>query len=688
MKKVSIVACLLCIVFGIGIFMARPASADAGFVINEGILQKYTGNAEKVVIPGNVTIIGSAAFDENDTVTEVEMPANLREIQSSAFQGCDNLKKVTMNNKVTKMGQMCFRNCVKLESIVIPESVNFIGSAAFQYCYSLKSIKIPGKVMTIEYGAFSGCSNLTEITVSDSNEKFKSEDGVLFDAYEGMLLAYPAGKKDASYTIPDWVYSVEKQAFWEVKNLTEIKLPDSVRFLNEKSFSHCKMISEIHIPESVTKIDTKAFEECRALRGVYVMNDRVSFGEDVFKGSPGVELYGGIGSAAEEYAGRMRIAFHVVDPDPDTETKTVETSAEEESHAAVESKKEQEEDDEKTESSGRDLTRWILFIGIVLAAALVLLFGILMVRRIGKEGENSSPEMPGWGPRPQEEPPEPGPYEPQGEDWETEVFDDPDENTMQLERKGTDDPSSRAGGPDGTQALVHGGNWSYSQEDLNRTRGFEGDGNSYWQDDQAGMEGHGFDGDNYRQDDQAGMRPNRQNRDRNYGSGDPVEQNGFRRPQLDDLEEQNDTVAYGVQDNENRRQGDPAEQNDTVAYGAKENKNRWQGDPAEQDETMAYGVSGTLNGNQGADVYGNEEISRGETFAKKNAGTAGRCICRVCGTINDSSQNYCMGCGTPLKEMERTPFSSPKETDTVICPRCGMKNKKSDKYCFECGAPL
>ena len=429
MKKAVGLVCLLCLVFGVGIFNARPASADAGFVINEGILQKYTGNADKVVIPGNVTIIGSAAFDENDMITEVVMPANLREIQGSAFQGCDNLKKVTMNDKLTKIGQMSFRNCTKLESVVIPESVNFIGSAAFQYCNSLKSVKIPQKVTTIEYGAFSGCSSLTEITVSESNEKYEARDGVLFDTYESMLVSYPAGRKDASYAVPEGTCAVERQAFWEATNLTEITLPDTLRTLNIRSFAHCKMISEIHIPASVTN-----------LRAVYIMNDRVSFGTDVFKGSPGVELYGGIGSAAEEYAGLMRIAFHVV------ETESADGANEEGSGDKKDSeKKAASEEDEKTESSGGDLTRWILFFGIVLAACLVLLFGILMVRRIGKKETDDAPEgrdnnlyMP--------------------PEWESGIPREQDRTTAFGDRKVSDQGTRASGDPDGT--------WVLGQDDL------------------------------------------------------------------------------------------------------------------------------------------------------------------------------------------------------------------------------
>ena len=641
MKKVVGLVCLLCLVFGVGIFNARPASADAGFVINEGILQKYTGNADKVVIPGNVTIIGSAAFDENDMITEVVMPANLREIQGSAFQGCDNLKKVTMNDKLTKIGQMSFRNCTKLESVVIPESVNFIGSAAFQYCNSLKSVKIPQKVTTIEYGAFSGCSSLTEITVNESNEKYEARDGVLFDTYESMLVSFPAGRKDASYTVPDGTYAVERQAFWEATNLTEITLPDTLRTLNIRSFAHCKMISEIHIPASVTKIDDGAFEECRALRGVYVMNDWVSFGADVFKGSPGVELYGGIGSAAEEYAGLMRIAFHVVD------TESSDGANEEGSGDKKDSeKKAASEEDEKTESSGGDLTRWILFFGIVLAACLVLLFGILMVRRIGRKGTDDVPE---GHDRNLYMPPE----------WESGVPREQDRTTAFGERRVSDPGTRSSGDQDGTWVL--GQDNLYDQQD-GRT-------------DRNGTQVLG-------QDDLYDQQDGRTDR-----NGTQILGKYSINDQQDGRFDRNRTRAFG-------RYGD-------MSYGPDEMAGR--------EKTTAYGGQGTVNREpRTGSAYGNQEIVRRGQSAKTDSGALSGCTCRVCGTVNDLSQEYCMRCGAALpgtgrtclpqsgsdlspgrpSGTERTLYSSPNETEFIVCPECGMKIRKGGKFCTNCGTLL
>ena len=683
MKKAVKLVWLLCIVFGIGIFMARPASADAGFVINEGILQKYTGNAEKVVIPGNVTIIGSAAFDENDTIKEVVMPANLREIQSSAFQGCDNLKKVTMNDKVTKLGQMCFRNCVKLESIVIPESVNFIGSAAFQYCYSLTIRKVPQKVTTIEYGAFSGCSNLTEITVSESNAKYRSEGGVLFDKYESMLVSYPAGKKDATYTVPDGTYAVERQAFWEVTNLTEVILPDSMRTLNIKSFANCRVLSEMHILASVTKIDDGAFEECRALRNVYVMNDRVSFGSDVFKGAPGVELYGRIGSTAEEYAGLMRISFHVIQSDtpPDSEVVQPDTSEESITEATSEEETEEdaedepEEDDEKPESSEKGLTRWILFFGIALAACLILLFGILMVMRIGRKREDSEPEMQsdfmeettGWKPRTGMGQIETiGFGDPEMGDWNSELSGDED-GTWVLGEDGMSGPPKDYGERSGTQAI-----WDYGGR--NKQPGDHGG--------RSSTQVFGADRNkSYRQEEQGGRWNSWQNGGMDRQPESLMEQSSMRKPQAGDLDGKNETAVYGAQENMNRRQVDPVElngmrkpqaddldgKNETEAFGAPKNENR---------------IRGSIN------ARGNEGIARRETPGKTNAGADGKCTCKACGMVNDPAQKYCMRCGAVLTQTERTPYSSSKETDTVFCSHCGAQNKKEDKFCINCGSLL
>ena len=570
------------------------------------------------------------------------MPSNLREIQSSAFQGCDNLKKVTMNEKVTKIGQMAFRNCTKLESIVIPESVNVIGSAAFQYCNSLKTINIPKNVTMIKYGAFSGCSSLTEITVSDSNAKYKAENGVLFDKLENMLVSYPAGKAESSYSVPEGTSVVERLAFWEATNLTEITLPDSVRTLNIRSFAHCKMISEIHLPVSVTKIDDAAFEECRALKSCYVMNEHASFGTDVFKGVPEVELYGAIGSTAEQYAGMMRIAFHVVETgsvDEPEEVHKEETPADEDS--GEEAPADEDPVDEDTEEASGNMTRWVLFFGIVLAACLLLLLAILMVRRIGgKDDSAQTGSIPGASSGSGTNIP--------GEESDTIAFQNREMQDIRTSWQPEDSEATWIPGRDNQPDDLEdpGKTWKTVVGDaFDRPDDYE---EKTW----GPVQGDAYDRADHRGDPY---------KTQVLGNGAPYD-----RP--DDL--RNPAMTSGLRwDNagggSDRRQGPIRVQKAQQSGGGI----RMQGDPE---------VQSAIRKPQPGDLDG-----------QGSAKSVGRCTCRTCGSLNDLTQKYCITCGAVLQEADRKTESGLKRKDTVVCPYCGMKIDGTDSvFCFNCGKRL
>ena len=93
------------------------------FVIRKGILSKYTGNEDDVIIPDGVT-----------------------EIKGLAFFGCRNIKSITITNKVTKIGERAFCNCESITTITIPESVTHIGWNAFGGCTNLKSVVMKSNV--------------------------------------------------------------------------------------------------------------------------------------------------------------------------------------------------------------------------------------------------------------------------------------------------------------------------------------------------------------------------------------------------------------------------------------------------------------------------------------------------------------------------------------------------------------
>ena len=174
---------------------------------------------------------------------------SVAKIQRLAFSDCIRLTKVTIPDRVTSIGEGAFLGCTSLTSITIPDSVTSIGRSAFHYCSRLTSIEIPSGVTSIGGSAFSSCRNLNEILVNEENKEFVSINGVLFSKDYSKLIAFPAGKTDITYTIPDSVTSIAGRAINSCQNLNEITIPDGVTIIGESAFHSCMFLnlSLIHI---------------------------------------------------------------------------------------------------------------------------------------------------------------------------------------------------------------------------------------------------------------------------------------------------------------------------------------------------------------------------------------------------------------------------------------------------------
>ncbi len=108
------------------------------FVIDEnGVLTKYKGNAEKVVVPEGVTSIGDSAFFSCSGLTSIELPEGVTSIGDYAFFGCSGLTSIELPEKVTSIGEGAFEYCSGLTSIELPEGLASIGVSAFNYCDNL-----------------------------------------------------------------------------------------------------------------------------------------------------------------------------------------------------------------------------------------------------------------------------------------------------------------------------------------------------------------------------------------------------------------------------------------------------------------------------------------------------------------------------------------------------------------------
>lgn len=214
------------------------------FVIQDGSLVTYLGNAADIVIPEGVRKIGQGAFIKNKNIKNVILPKSLTWIGDCAFSGCENLKSITIPAGVTLVGRLAFSNS------------------------GLENVVIEGKTK-IELWAF-------DKTPWKENQ-LQSKGGFIRD---GVLLR--ADPQLTRYTIPPEVKVIGRDAFknsrikeldipqgvtkidlcaFAYSALERISLPNNLRVIEAYAFSNCDKLTELTIPKSVTDIGCRAFEE-------------------------------------------------------------------------------------------------------------------------------------------------------------------------------------------------------------------------------------------------------------------------------------------------------------------------------------------------------------------------------------------------------------------------------------------
>lgn len=131
------------------------ATADTSdFVIRDGILKQYTGEAAVVTVPQGVTVIGRGAFQDHETITEVHLPDSLSTIGSNAFKGCTNLTKVNIPDSVTDLQYGAFYACHGLAEIRIPPSVRLLRGGTFAWCTKLEKVYLSRNTQAEERAFF------------------------------------------------------------------------------------------------------------------------------------------------------------------------------------------------------------------------------------------------------------------------------------------------------------------------------------------------------------------------------------------------------------------------------------------------------------------------------------------------------------------------------------------------------
>lgn len=273
---------------------------DTGFVytvtgVNTVSITGYQGTATALTIPlqitvGSSTSSGSSGSSGSGTTTTTTY--DVTAIGSYAFAGKAGLTSVTMQGGTTGTGSN------NNSATTAPTGLKTIGSYAFYGCPSLTTITISATVNSIENQAFSDCPALTALNVTAGNQRYISNDGVLYE-YVGYsqgtvgnyntytLLQYPSGKAGSSFSAPMAIANrltvIGQGAFAGAQSLTSITLPDSVERIDTSAFQNCSALTTITLPTKITAVPNYAFSGCAALTSITIPDTVTTIGDYAFQ---------------------------------------------------------------------------------------------------------------------------------------------------------------------------------------------------------------------------------------------------------------------------------------------------------------------------------------------------------------------------------------------------------------------
>ena len=237
-----------------------------------------------------VTAIGSNAFKNQSTITNIIIPRGIVSIGSSAFEGCKGITSIVIPEGVTVISSGLFNNCKGLAEVILPEGITSIDEYAFYSCSALSAITIPSTVKSYGIYAFYLCSSLLSITLPDGADSIPNY--LFHNCYNLKEVDLPNSiKYIGTYAfcstdirnieLPNGLEEIDGYAFQSC-DLESVVIPNSVTQIGSYAFSHCGELVLATLSNSITNVSTGIFSNCSKLMTVNLSDGIESIGTAAF----------------------------------------------------------------------------------------------------------------------------------------------------------------------------------------------------------------------------------------------------------------------------------------------------------------------------------------------------------------------------------------------------------------------
>lgn len=249
----------------------------AEFQVVDGVLVKYNGTAENIVLPDTVTEIAGGAFTGHTEAKSITLGKNLAVLETRnsalsdddkqcfALYGLDNVETIYINfTSPVKVKTSSTGNAAALTSSfgvpfpknILPalKTVVYGEGVTSTYGYllmnsSVTTVRLSSTIKTIAGNSFNGADQLSEIDWGTSQVTTFENDA--FRANSNT-----AAFNIAEFTIPATLTSIGNSAFMNQANLTKVIWKGIPATLGTSLFNGCKKLSAIEFAEGMTTVPT------------------------------------------------------------------------------------------------------------------------------------------------------------------------------------------------------------------------------------------------------------------------------------------------------------------------------------------------------------------------------------------------------------------------------------------------